>query len=135
MSYELVTAELARHLELNGHGTVATNIFADAMPASPDACVGLVSYDSGEPPMRVQGEPTLATEIYHIQVLCRSTSKAAAHQVAREVMETLALICNREIEGNTYLESYPLQMPFLLREESPDGLPVYAFNLRVLRNT
>jgi len=125
--------DLGAHLQTQGVGTLATDLFVGDMPPSP-AAAGTVYETPGSPPLDVggvAGDP--AVQRPRVQVVCRAVTYQAARSKARDAYDALHAVANQNVNGVYYERVAALQEPFLLRRDESERVLV-AFNCEVWRS-
>lgn len=99
---------LGSHLQTQGVGTLATDIFLSIMPDNPDLCV-LITEDSGLGPTQSFGASVYAVQRPRIRVFCRAARNdyPAARAKAVAVRTALGAIRNQTISGVDFLTVVP----------------------------
>lgn len=119
---------LGAHLQTQGVGTLATDIFLTVMPDEPDACVLLIE-DNGVGPMHTFGASVYAVERPRIRAFCRAARNdyPAARNKAVAVRNALGAIRNQTISGVTFL-SVTATSDFYPIGRDGDDRPVIAID-------
>ena len=117
---------LGAHLQTQGVGTLATNIFLTVMPDEPDACI-LIIEDNGVGPTHTFGASSYAIERPRIRVFCRAPRNdyPAARAKAVAVRNALGAIRNQTISGVSFL-SVTATSDFYSVGRDGDDRPVVA---------
>lgn len=97
--------EIAAYLQAQLVGTVGTDIFKGALPASPDTALAVV--ETGGFP------PDLAAAVDHptFQVMCRSPDYATARNKAQAAYTALHGLTETALSGRRYLLIRAMQSP------------------------
>lgn len=95
---------LGAHLQTQGVGTLATDIFLTVMPDEPDVCILLIE-DNGVGPMHTFGASAYAIERPRIRAFCRASRNdyPTARAKAVAVRNALGAIRNQTISGVAFL--------------------------------
>lgn len=128
-----VLTDLATHLDgVLTSVTMATNLFGNDMPDSPDVLATL--YETpGAPGIETLGAASKAAiAVPRVQVQTRGTHDQA-RALAREIHDQLVLLTNQQVNSVYYLRVQPLQEPFFLRRDEKERV-VFCFNAEVHRD-
>lgn len=131
-----VLDDVLRLLQDNAVGTIATDLFADFMPDSPDALIAAFSV-GGSPP-DFAGGPTGAPAIRNptVTLWARAAERdpVAAQAKAEAAYQAMVGVVNQILQPSAerYLRIEPLQEPFLLKLDEQER-PIVACNYEVMK--
>lgn len=117
---------IAQHLDDNGHGALATDLFMGEMPDEPDVC-RCVYESPGTKPIETMGPAAYAVDRPRIRVVVRGARDdyPAARDEARAIRLLLAGLVEAEIGGFTIHRVSSMGSPEPLGKDSDDR-PLFA---------
>ncbi|MBC7340891.1 MAG: hypothetical protein H5U02_00295 [Clostridia bacterium] len=122
----MLSEDIGNYLQINGVGTVGTDIFLGQLPAAPDNVVALFEY-AGEPP-----DLHSSVEYPGLQVLVRNKSYVAGRQKIEQTRNVLHGLTEATINGRRYLLVRARQSPEALPRDE-NGRALFVCNFRVIK--
>lgn len=123
-------SDIAAYLASGGFGTVATDIFINMLPATPDNCISVSGY-AGSPPERTHD--TSGNDRPSVQIRVRNTSADTSRSTIESIYNHLDGIKNTTIGSTFYLSVAALHSGPNQMGEDGNGRTEYTWNFQVLR--
>ena len=121
-------SDIGNYLQVQGIGTLGTNIFLGLMPDQPDNCVALFEYAGSPPDLHWEGEyPGL-------QVRVRNKGYAAARTKIGEVMEKLHGLHEQTLSGTRYLLIKARGSPEVLKRDNNNRVELFV-NFEIIKES
>ena len=126
-----VATEVATFIASAASLTAATDLFTNALPASPDEAVVVYEY-AGLPSTYVFGSAQIDREFPRIQIVCRGEKDDIdpPRALAETIYKAIGAVANQSLSGTRYHAITPLQPPFLMGHDA-NGRPLIVFNCQV----
>ena len=119
-------SDIGNYLQVQGIGTLGTNIFLGLMPDQPDNCVALFEYAGSPPDLHWEGEyPGL-------QVRVRNKGYAAARTKIGEVMKKLHGLHEKTLSGTRYLLIKARGSPEVLKRDANNRVELFV-NFEIIK--
>jgi len=119
-------SDIGNYLQVQGIGTLGTNIFLGMIPDKPDNCIVLFEYAGSPPDLYWNGEyPGL-------QVRVRNKSYAAARTKIGEVMEKLHGLHEQTLSGTRYLLIKARGSPEILKRDNNNRVELFV-NFEIIK--
>lgn len=123
-------ADIAAYLATGGFGTVATNIFVNDMPATPDNCIAVSIY-AGISPERTHD--TSGNDRPSIQIRVRNTSAGTARTKVEQIYNYLDGITNTTIGSTFFLGIDAINSGPVPMGKDGNGRTEYAWNFQTIK--
>ena len=114
-----------------GMGTLASDLFVNRMPETPDACTTVYEY-GGKPTDFAMGS-SVAVEHASLQVAVRNTSAQAGYEAIYAMYKRLDGHMGGVVNGTMYFLMTAMQPPFKLEEDDRQRVK-FVFNLMVRKD-
>ena len=119
-------SNIGNYLQVQGIGTLGTNIFLGMIPDKPDNCIALFEYAGSPPDLHWNGEyPGL-------QVRVRNKSYAAARTKIGEVMAALHGLHEQTLSGTRYLLIRARGSPEILKRDNNNRVELFV-NFEIIK--
>ena len=119
-------SNIGNYLQVQGIGTLGTNIFLGMIPDKPDNCIALFEYAGSPPDLHWNGEyPGL-------QVRVRNKSYAAARTKIGEVMAALHGLHEQTLSGTWYLLIRARGSPEILKRDNNNRVELFV-NFEIIK--
>ena len=119
-------SDIGNYLQVQGIGTLGTNIFLGMVPDRPDNCIVLFEYAGSPPDLYWNGEyPGL-------QVRVRNKSYAAARTKIGEVMAALHGLHEQTLSGTRYLLIKARGSPEVLKRDNNNRVELFV-NFEIIK--
>jgi len=119
-------SDIGNYLQVQGIGTLGTNIFLGMIPDKPDNCIALFEYAGSPPDLHWNGEyPGL-------QVRVRNKSYAAARTKIGEVMAALHGLHEQTLSGTRYLLIRARGSPEILKRDNNNRVELFV-NFEIIK--
>ena len=123
--------EIGNYLQINGVGTLGTDLFTGLLPDAPDAAVAIIEY-GGTAPTHTLGGGTAKYEQPRVQVVARATTYSAARSKIETIYKLLQAVSNASLSSVRYLSIEAVQSPFLLTRDE-NARAVLACNFQIVK--
>lgn len=124
----MLLEEIATHIQNNGLGVQANNLFIGRLPDEPDDAIAIFEY-IGDPILRTH---TSFYENPRVQFLVRSLTYEAARFRIKSLFLLIEAVINTTLSGVIYQRIAPIQSPFFLQRDMNDRV-IFAFNAQVMK--
>ena len=119
-------SDIGNYLQVQGIGTLGTNIFLGMVPDKPDNCIVLFEYAGSPPDLHWNGKyPGL-------QVRVRNKSYAAARTKIGEVMAALHGLHEQTLSGTRYLLIKARGSPEILKRDNNNRVELFV-NFEIIK--
>ena len=119
-------SDIGNYLQVQGIGTLGTNIFLGMVPDKPDNCIVLFEYAGSPPDLHWNGEyPGL-------QVRVRNKSYTAARTKIGEVMAALHGLHEQTLSGTRYLLIKARSSPEILKRDNNNRVELFV-NFEIMK--
>ena len=121
-------SDIGNYLQVQGIGTLGTNIFLGMVPDKPDNCIVLFEYAGSPPDLHWNGKyPGL-------QVRVRNKSYAAARTKIGEVMAALHGLHEQTLSGTRYLLIKARSSPEILKRDNNNRVELFV-NFEIIKES